>query len=46
MPKLIKIELSEAERTELEKGRDGHPKPHMRERASAILKIVNGQTAR
>jgi len=46
MPKLIKIELSEAERTELEKGRDGHPKPYMRERASAILKIANGQTAR
>ena len=46
MPKLIKIELSEAERTELEKVRDGHPKPYMRERASAILKIANGQTAR
>lgn len=46
MPKLIKIELSEAERTELEKVRDSHPKPYMRERASAILKIAKGQTAR
>jgi transposase len=46
MAKRISIILSEAERTELEKMRDTHPKPYLRERASAILKIANGQTAR
>jgi transposase len=46
MPKLLKIELSEAERTTLEEIRDAHPKAYMRERASAILKIAEGQSGR
>jgi len=46
MAKRISIILSKAERTELEKIRDTHSKPYMRERASAILKIAKGQTAR
>lgn len=46
MPKLIHIELSEAERIELQKIRDTHPKAYLRERASAILKIAAGQSPR
>ena len=46
MPKLLKIELSEAERTTLEEIRDTHSKAYMRERASAILKIAEGQSGR
>jgi len=34
--------LSASQRQELEEVRDRHPKPYMRERASALLKIASG----
>jgi transposase len=50
MPPPLKIELSEAQRRELEDIRDHHAMPYLRERAAAILKIASGhsgfQTAR
>lgn len=50
MAQPLKIELKEAQRDELEKVRDHHRVPYMRERAAAILKIAAGnsglQTAR
>lgn len=42
MPKLLKIELSEAEQTELERIRDTHLKAYMREKVGGILKVAEG----
>ena len=36
------LQLSEAQRAELEWTRDHHEKPHMRERAAALLKVAEG----
>ena len=44
MPAPLKIELSVEQRQELEEIRDKHPKPYMRERATAILKIADGMS--
>ena len=44
MPPPLKIELSEAQRRELEEIRDHDRRPYMRERAAAILKIANGHS--
>ena len=44
MPKLRTIQLSDEAKRELEAVRDNHPKPYMRERAGAILKINEGQS--
>jgi hypothetical protein len=44
MAKRTEIELSSAQRQELERTRDRHPKPYMRERASAVLKVADGQS--
>jgi hypothetical protein len=46
MAKPLAITLTEQERTELKKVREQHPRPYMRERASAILKIAEGQSGR
>jgi len=46
MPKRIKIILSESQEEELKKTRDSHPKPYMRERASAVLKVAEGEILR
>lgn len=46
MPNSLIIELTEAQRAELEDVRDHHPKPYMRERAAAILKIADGLSGR
>lgn len=50
MAQPLKIELTEAQRRELEDARDHHKLPYLRERAAAILKIADGhsglQTAR
>lgn len=46
MPKRIRISLSESQRDELKKVRDSHPKPYMRERASAVLKVADGEIVR
>jgi transposase len=42
MPPPLKIVLTEEQEHELEDIRDHHPKPYMRERAAAILKIADG----
>jgi hypothetical protein len=44
MAKPLEIRLTEAEKVELEKTRDNHPKPYMRERCAAILKIAEGES--
>lgn len=46
MPKLLTLDLDENERVELETMRDTHPKPYMRERASALLQIADGSSGR
>ena len=46
MPKPLTIELTEAQRAELEDARDHHPLPYLRERAAAILKIADGLSGR
>ena len=38
------LELSEEQRVELERARDRHPKPHVREKAAALLKVAAGQS--
>jgi hypothetical protein len=40
MPKRLDITLSEQQRAELLQARDHHPKAYVREKAAAILKIV------
>jgi hypothetical protein len=44
MPPPLRIELSEEQRQELEKVRDHHRLPYMRERAAAMLKIASGHS--
>jgi len=46
MPKSLTIELKAEQRRELEHARDHHEKPHVRERAAAILKIADGKSGR
>jgi hypothetical protein len=46
MPKPITLELTDEERRELELVRDRSPLPYLRERAGAILKLAEGQSAR
>jgi transposase len=46
MPNPLIIELTDAQRAELEDVRDHHPKPYMRERAAAMLKIAGGLSGR
>jgi transposase len=46
MPKRFRIKLTPEQRHELERVRDTNPRPYMRERAAAILKIADGQAAR
>ena len=45
MPKPLQINLSQAERTELEQLRDKGSKAYLRERAAAILKVADGMSA-
>jgi len=42
MPNPLTITLTDEQRCELENARDHHRKPHIGERAAAILKIANG----
>lgn len=42
----LKIELSPAQTKELKITRDSHAKAYMRERASAVLKVAGGESAR
>jgi len=46
MPKPIQLVLTAQERKELERIRDRHPKPYVRERAAALLKIAAGRSGR
>ncbi len=46
MPKPIQLVLTAEERKELERIRDRHPKPYVRERAAALLKIAAGRSGR
>ncbi len=46
MPGRLKIVLAEAQRQELERARDHHDRPYVRERAAAILKIAAGSSGR
>jgi transposase len=46
MAQPLDIHLSEAQRGELETGRDRHSKAYIRERCAAILKIAGGQSGR
>ncbi len=41
----IDVILTEQEQEELEYARDHHPKAYMRERAAALLKMAQGQSA-
>ena len=45
MPKIIHLELSEVQRSELEKVRDRDARAYMREKAAALLKIAEGRVA-
>jgi hypothetical protein len=46
MPKALIVVLSQAQTAELEKVRSSHRKAYLRERASALLKVANEQSAR
>jgi transposase len=46
MAEPLTVELTPAQRRELEEARDHHPKPYLRERAAAILKIADGMSGR
>lgn len=41
-----RIELSPEQQLTLEELRDHHPKPHLREKGAAILKVAAGQSMR
>lgn len=44
MPKRRYLNLTDVRRKELERVRDRHPKPNMREKAAVLLKIANGMS--
>ncbi len=44
MPKRIKLEISEEQRTQLERWIRNPPRPYLRERARAILRVGAGET--
>ena len=46
MPKPIEIHLTPEQRVELEQVRDHDPRPYLRERAAAILKVSDGRSGR
>jgi len=46
MPALLRVELTDEQRRELEQVRDHQMLPYLREKAAAILKIAAGQSGR
>lgn len=42
MPRPLALNLTPDERTCLREMRDHHPRPHMREKAAALLKVAEG----
>lgn len=45
MPKRLSLSLTPEQRRELEHARTHHPKPHIREKAAALLKVADGASA-
>lgn len=43
MPKKLSLTLEPEQQLELVQARDKHPKPYIRERAAALLKVAAGQ---
>jgi len=43
MPRTLQLDLTKEQRQELERMRDHHARPHLREKAAALLKIADGQ---
>lgn len=46
MPRSLNLHLTDEQRRELTWARDRHPKPYVREKAAALLKIADRQTAK
>lgn len=46
MSRRLHLHLTDEQRRELTGARDHHPKPYVREKAAALLKIADGQTAK
>ncbi len=46
MPRPLVLDLTQKQRDELKNARDHHPRPYVRERAAALLKIADGQSGR
>jgi hypothetical protein len=46
MARTLGLMLTPGQRAELEKARDTHPRPHMRERCAALLKVADGASGR
>ena len=46
MPKPLVLALTPNQQAELKWARDQHPKPYVRERAAALLKIAGGRSGR
>jgi transposase len=46
MPPPLVLELTPEQRHEIERHRDTDPKPYIRERCAALLKVADGQSAR
>jgi hypothetical protein len=46
MPTALTVRLSAAQVDELTRLRDHHPRPYVRERAAAVLKVADGQSVR
>ncbi len=46
MARRTQIDLTPAQRAELKRAERRHPKPYMRERATGILKVAEGQSVR
>jgi len=46
MPGRLQLSLTEPQRAELEELRDHSPRPYLRERAAALLKVADGLSGR
>ena len=46
MPRPLSLSLTAEQRRDLEHARAHHPKPHIREKAAALLKVADGASAR
>ena len=46
MPGRLQLSLTEPQRAELEELRDHSPRPYLRERAAALLKVAGGLSGR